>query len=149
MPANPFLQAPSERLAQWKTFRRNLQKIDLDTQINEVAAFWSLPPIGPRAYDPADCASWLTPWEMIHNNQWCRSSVAIAMEHTLRLSGLAADRLRLRLISDPIHDALLVLVVDDDLVLNYDWGSVRRLPLNGHDVISEWQFTDRNYIQLI
>jgi hypothetical protein len=148
MSVNPFLTAPEERLSRWKVFRRSLHGLETTEQLAQVAEFWSKAPLGPRAYDPYDASCWLTPWEMIHHNQWCRSSVAIGMENTLRLSGIDSNRLCLRLITDAIYDALLVLIVDDSFVLNYDWGSVHPLPLSGHEVIREWRFVNRDYFQM-
>ena len=143
---NPFLLAPTERLRHWKDFRRGLTDQNLLNQIASVAEYWSQTPIGPLAYDPDDQTHWLTPWERIYNNQWCRSSVAIGMENTLRLAGINPDRLRLQLCLDEICDLLLVLVVDDTYVLNYDWGSVHSAPLDT-TVIREWKYNGRGYCQ--
>jgi hypothetical protein len=144
---NPFLSPPAERLADWKVFRRRIADSDLTTKLDAVARYWSHAPIGAVAYDPDDASHWLTPWEQLHHNQWCRSSVAIGMESTLRLAGVAPERLALRLISDETSGYLLVLMVDDTYALNYDWGSVRSAPLRGHTVIREWQFAERGYCQ--
>lgn len=145
---NPFLLPPTERLRHWKDFRRELADQPTSAQIAAVAAYWSNTPIGALAYNPDDETGWLSPWERIYNNQWCRSSVAIGMENTLRLAGIEADRLRLQLLADDICDLLLVLIVDDAFVLNYDWGSVRSLPLPESAVIREWRFAGHGYLQL-
>jgi hypothetical protein len=144
---NPFLLAPTERLRHWKDFRRGLMDQDTSNQIAAVAEYWSKTPLGRLAYDPVDETRWLSPWELIYNNQWCRSSVAIGMESTLRLAGITPERLRLQLFTDTIYDVLLVLIVDDTFVLNYDWGSVCSLPLPEHEVIREWRFIGRGYFQ--
>jgi hypothetical protein len=143
---NPFLLAPSQRLAHWKDFRRGLVSLDLTQQLNAIAEYWSHAPIGRLAFNPDDATTWdHNPWEQIYRNDWCRSSVALGMENTLRLIGVAADRLELQLISDEIHDALLVVIIDDTYVLNYSWGSVHFIPIHHHKVIRKWRFAERGY----
>ena len=145
---NPFLLPPAERLADWKRFRTSLVALDAEPQLAAVAAYWAQAPLLSIAYDLDRCHAWPTIWEMIHANAWCRNSVAIGMEATLRLAGLRAD-LILRLIHDrSIQAILLLLVIDDHWVLNYDWGSFRRYPETDHYTISEWRFTGRGYSTL-
>jgi len=142
---NPFLSPPAERLADWKQFRQSLATIDETHQLAAVAAYWANAPLMASADRLDQYARWPTIWEMIHANQWCRNSVAIGMEATLRLAGMAVDRLILRLIHDRIIQAgLLVLVVDDTWLLNYDWGFVRHYT-GEHPVMQSWYFTGRDY----
>lgn len=148
MSNNPFLMSPDDRMTHWKTFRRSLTDLETSKQLELVAQYWSKAPIGPLAYNPENAKQWLTPWEMIHHNQWCRSSVALGMEQTLRLAGMDKDRLTLRLVSDKTNGALLLLIVDGLYVLNYDWGSVFSLPLTGHRVMREWRFAEREYLEI-
>ena len=146
--SNPFLLSPGDRLFHWREFRKSLTGLPLVQQITHIATYWGHTPIGPIAYDPDNAEGWLTPWELIYNNQWCRSSVAIGIDATLRLAGVDPDRLRLHLITDKIHGSLLVLIVDDQFVLNYDWGSVQTIPLPDHKIMRRWRFAERGYIQI-
>lgn len=145
---NPFLLDSGSRLAHWKTFRKDLVNQTLPAQISAVAEYWSKAPLGVCAYDMDTAEDWPNPWELIHNNQWCRSSIAIGMENTLRLAGIANERLTLQLITDDLYQALLVLIIDDTYVLNYAWGSVHVVPFSEHQVIRQWRFADRGYFQL-
>ena len=143
---NPFLLPPAERLADWKQFRNGLPTFNEDHQRAAVAAYWAQAPLLTIAYDLDRCQDWPTIWEMIHANQWCRKTVAIGMEATLRLAGMAIERLTLRLIHDrSIQDVILLLAVDDDWALNYDWGSCCRYPQTDHYIISQWRFAGRGY----
>jgi len=120
--------------------------MDDHQKLREVAAFWAQAPLMSIAYDLEDPSQWPTPWEMIHANEWCRNSVAIGMEATLRLAGVAADRMLLRLIIDrDIQAMLLVLVVDNTWVLNYDWGTVLPYPRTNQHIMHEWRFVYRHY----
>ncbi len=143
---NHFLLPFEERLVHWKEFRKLLATMDDISKFNAVAEYWSKAPLLSLAYDPADSTNWPTPWEMIYRNEWCRSSVAIGMENTLRLSGFSADRMKLELIIDrDIQEMLLVLVIDDSWILNYDWGIVRPYPKTNHTIIRKWTFVNKNY----
>jgi hypothetical protein len=145
---NPFLLASSERRSHWKTFRQGLELLDMPAKLTAVAQYWSQAPLlCQRAYDPDDAAHWPTPWELLHYNRWCRNSIAIGMENTLRLANVSADQLTLQLISDSQNVDLLVLIIDATAVLNYNWGSVQYIPLFNHVVLRQWRFTGRSYIQ--
>ncbi len=146
---NPFLLSPQERLAHWKEFRKSLTQMSETSQLQSVAEYWTHAPIKTIAYDPNNAASWLTPWEMMHANEWCRSSLAIGMESTLRLSGFSSERLKLKLILDrDVQEMLLILTVDLQWVLNYSWGNVVPYPKTNHSVLKEWHFVGKNYISL-
>ena len=141
---NPFLLPPAERLADWRQFRTSLTKIDDDQQISAVATYWAQAPLLRIAYDLD--GNWPTIWEMIYANHWCRNTVAIGMEATLRLAGMHSDRLTLRLINDnDIHEVLLILVIDDRCVLNYDWGYARPFLQTDYSILCEWRYTGRDY----
>lgn len=143
---NPFLLSLDERLRHWKELRNSLVSMDELSCLQTVADFWSKAPLKTIAYDVSDPETWFTPWEMIRNNEWCRSSVAIGMENTLRLSGFSPDRLNLKLILDRnIQEVLLVLIIDDKWVLNYDWGCVRSYQKN-HNVLKSWRFVGKSYL---
>ena len=146
---NPFLLPPGERLADWRHFRTSLPSLSDTQQYAAVAGYWAQAPLLKLAYDLDRCVDWPTIWEMIHANQWCRNTVAIGMEATLRLAGMASERLLLRLIHDRnIQDILLILIVDSHWVLNYDWGSFRSYPATEQCIMREWRFTGRGYSTL-
>lgn len=143
---NPFLLRTEDRLSHWKEFRKSLPSMNENEQLIAVADYWSKAPLGSIAYDLSNALSWTTPWEMISLNSWCRNSIAIGMESTLRLSGFSADRLSLRLIIDrDIQEVLLILVIDETWVLNYAWGCVIPYPKTNHAVMKAWNFVDKTY----
>jgi hypothetical protein len=143
---NPFLLRTEDRLAHWKNFRKSLPLLDEMTQFTSVAEYWSKAPLVSIAYDSFDATTWPTPWEMIRNNEWCRNSVAIGMENTLRLAGFPSNRMTLTLIIDrDIQEILLILIVDRKWVLNYDWGMVLAYPRTDHSVLKTWKFGNKAY----
>lgn len=146
---SPFLLPPHERLAHWKEFRRSLMPMPDDQKLREVATYWANAPLMTIAYDLDKPELWPTPWHMIHANEWCRSSVAVGMEATLRLAGMSADRLLLRHIVDrDIQVMLLVLLVDSTHALNYSWGSVVPYPKTRQQVLREIRYGTKAYYSL-
>lgn len=143
---NPFLLPTAERMADWRCFRASLAKKEEAEKFAAVAAYWAQAPLLTMAYDVEAPRTWPTPWEMMHVNQWCRKSVAIGMEATLRLIGIDSERLTLELMLDrDIQDLLFILKIDDQWALNYDWGSVTTYPKTEHAVIRRIRFSGRGY----
>lgn len=98
------------------------------------------------AYDPEELNTYPTPWEMMSANDWCRNSIAVGMEFTLRLGGWAANRLQIQMIRDyDISDQKLVVIVDGKYFLNYEHGSVTPIPETNRDVLATWAFTGKHY----
>lgn len=145
---NPFLLGPRERLADWKQFRSSLAALSEDEQLKKVVTYWSQAPVANFAYDPERPDTWMTPWEMISEGDWCRASVAIGMEFTLRLAGWSQDRLRLVQIKDyDASDLLFVVEVDGTHYLNYEYGSVVEIPQTRRDQICAWRYDGRRFAQ--
>lgn len=113
-------------------------------QFDAVAAYWAKAPLAPVSREPE---TWPSIWQMMQDNRWCRNSVAVGMEATLRLAGLSAERLTLQWIKDD-QSTLLVLVIDHDCMLNYDWGSVRAVGDVVHTTLRQWRYVDKDYIIL-
>lgn len=143
---NPFLMPPQQLMAQWKALRANLQgKPDLE-QLQDVVDYWSKAPLATMAYDPEALDTYETPWEMMNNNDWCRNSVAVGMEFTLRLAGWAADRMTIKMLRDyDISDQKLVVEIDGKYLLNYEYGAVSEIPSTNHDVLTTWQHSGKRY----
>lgn len=143
---NPFLLPLSQLLQQWKDLRNDLKNKDDDDKLAEVVKFWSYSPLATFAHDPDRLDTYDTPWEMMHQNDWCRNSVAVAMDFTLRLGGVSPDRLRVRMIRDhDVSDQKLVVEVDGKYWLNYEHGTVSAIPNTNWDVLDTWKFSGKKY----
>lgn len=121
----PYLLSTEERLRHWKTFRCSLDETLTDEEhLLATMKYWQQYPMVGRYIDPYDPARWPTPWELLHENQFCRSSLAYMMEQTLLKSADGrwdSDRLRLRYIDDKeLSEEFIVLVIDTKYVINYD-----------------------------
>lgn len=143
---NPFLLGPRERLADWKQLREGLKALPETEQIERVQRYWWQAPVSRFAYDAEDAQSWPTIWEMINENNWCRNSIAIGMEQTLRLSGWDPKRLKLVFIKDhDLSDMMLVVQIDDTYWLNYEHNEVVTIPATNRDVLVCWQHNGKSY----
>ncbi len=146
---NPFLMSPRLLLDDWKNFRTNLASLPEMEQLNAVAAYWGQAPVKTMAYDPEALDTYPTPWEMMGENDWCRNSVAVGMDFTLRLAGWSSDRLSIRMIRDyDISDQKLVVEIDGKYLLNYDHGIAVVIPMTRHDFLTTWRFSGRHYENL-
>ena len=143
---NPFLLGRDERLSDWKALRTSLSQHSEEEQLQMVADYWSRAPLMKRAYDSEVIENWPGPWEMVMAGDWCRDSVAVGMEFTLRLSGWTPDRLSVAMIRDyDLSDQMLSLKIDNRALLNYSIGEVVTHPTTNHDILFEYRFNGRGY----
>lgn len=145
---NPFLLQPRERMADWKAFRKSLPHMSETDQLSQTAVYWSQAPTLKSAYDIEAPQAWTTPWEMVQANNWCRFSLAIAMEFTLRLAGWTKDRMILKFIVDyDLAETFFVLEIDGKVWLNHEYRKVIDIPEN-HEVLCAWSFTGTKYVPI-
>lgn len=143
---NPFLLSPQERLTDWKSFRKTLLELPEQEQLSAVATYWSQAPLATIAHDVERPDTWPTPWEMISEGEWCRNSVAIGAEFTLRLAGWDSSRLTLAMIRDwDVSEMVFVVIIDESKLINYTYGSVSEYPKTRHDLVSKYRFSGRLY----
>jgi len=135
-----FQLSPQGRLTHWRDFRHGIVDQPRDTQLKATAAYWAQAPLDPKVFDLD--GPWPNTWTMLETNNFCRHSLAICIESTLRLVGWSNKRLVLRLIND--STPLLVLVADETLTLNYAWGAVHSGIIT-RPVLRQWQFDERDY----
>lgn len=126
---NPFLFGSDNLIKHWRSIRSQLtlDKTDLQ-QLEIVVEFWSKTPLSSPFLNWDSTESWVGPWEFMSEMNFDESSIAIGMEYTLLLgndSRWTSDRLELQLIlSADKSKQLLVLIVDNTYVLNFNYGNV-------------------------
>ena len=122
---NMFLLPAPERMAAWREFRKSIQNLSEQEQLEAVAKWGAQMPTCNFIIDPDDPKSWPSPWELINDGDFCTSAVAYLMEQTLIILGWDVDRLKLTYVRDVVrHDQMMVLLVDDKWALNYQYGNV-------------------------
>jgi len=121
---NPFMLPEKERMLSWRELRNQIQAAnDLDTKLNLLLQWWSKAPICRYSIDAFDSSEWPTPWELLNENMFCTSAISYMMAQTLALTGFEPSRLKLSFIKGQ-DDERLVLVVDEEITLNYSFGEV-------------------------
>jgi hypothetical protein len=146
---NPFLLPADDRLDHWQEFRKTLGGQPEPMQLAAVAQYWSTAPLRSIAYDCEAPNTWPTIWEMMRAGEWCRNSIAIGMAGTLRLLGVEASRLSIGIIHDTdICAQLMVVRIDTDWLLNYDWCSLTPFPKTNHRWLRRYHWTGRGYLEI-
>jgi hypothetical protein len=125
---NHFLLSPEERLRHWRDFRNTLEPLSGQEQLQKVISYWAKCPIhATMILDPYDPRGWMTPWEILNYGQFCRNTISYMMEQTLLLmaNGHWNDRTALKLLKDDyLSDIILAVIIDDKIVLNYNYNSI-------------------------
>lgn len=117
---NPFLLPPSERLAEWRTFRLALPAFEEMEQLKMVARWVAQAPTSNYVLDYNDTASWPGPWELLNVGDFDDTAKAYLMEQTLIMAGWAPQRFRLHYVRNQSASMeTMVLLVDNKWALNY------------------------------
>ncbi len=111
-----------QRYHEWANFRKSIQGLEKTEAIDKVAKYWANAPIGTRSLDFYDSDSWPTPWEILNQGSFCENSISLLIYYTIKLSDFETN-IRIILIDDG-SDRLIVPIVEDKYVLNYELGEI-------------------------
>ena len=145
---NPFIIDPKSRLAAWKQVRIDVQKSNnIEEKINVALKFWRMAPLENPILDWDDSSKWPTPWELIHNNHFCDSTLSLALAYTLVLSDPESfSDIKLLLITDRLNHIQKIIVKTNNIILNYGWldssPSTILSTVNIHDM---WKFDGKKW----
>jgi len=119
----------SDRLQDWKLFRNTLADQSLKKQLEKVVEYWSNVPYVNFYLDfDLPVEEWPTPWELIHEGDFCRSGIGYLMYKTLELATPEEEQtsdLKLVLIKDLKNKETYVAVLaQDEYLLNYSHAEV-------------------------
>jgi len=114
----------TNKLQQWKNFRNSLEVSS--TAFEDVAQFWSRAPFVSNYLDPFDSKSWPDPWQLIINNKFDDLGIVLGMCYTLQLTERFKDnKFEIHMsMSQLKKDWRYMLLIDDNTVLNWNYGSV-------------------------
>jgi hypothetical protein len=129
---------PDERLKEWRKFRKRIEELSDSECLQEVVDWWKFTPIGSKAIDPYDNEKWPDPWALIHTGNFDENAVALGMAYTLQLMDWPCE---VALVQDSEKRFLgLVVIVDNELILNYNFGTVEKLKELKHcEVLSRYK----------
>jgi hypothetical protein len=119
-------QKTSERVREWASFRRKIQKKTFDDALQETVSLWSYAPIINTCMDFTDHKSWPDPWELLEDSGYDELAKALGMLYTLFLSGHDDHSyvLLIGLNRDQGKYYYIVSIDDGKYILNYKWDSV-------------------------
>ena len=120
---------PEERLREWRSFRREIGQLPMESAIQQTVQLWSYAPYVTH-YLCADLVEdWPEPWTLVHENYYCDLAKALGMLYTLYLCdhwNNSIDNLEIRIYKDTDqHDILnTVWVNTGKYILNFQFNAV-------------------------
>lgn len=114
--------SPSDRLKEWRYFRKKIAEKELFDAMQDVIDWWKLAPLSSRVLDIYDNSTWPDPWELLHNGEYDENSIALGMAYTLSLNDIPCNIL---LVQSRKESYLgLIVFVDEKYILNYTYGEI-------------------------
>lgn len=127
-----------DRMSGWRQKRRELAILDEVEQLNETALFFASTPFGKSTLDLYVPSKWPSPWEILHSGKYCTNEISLMIYYTLRLLPQYENRIHIVLVNDT-EDTYLLPIVDSQLVLNYELGTIRNIDdLHDLKIIAEF-----------
>ena len=148
---NFFNFSPTERILDWRNFRKELKNKEEKEQLEEIAKYWSNIPLKMFSIDWDRPDTWTSPWEMLYEFDLDSNAVAILMEQTLILSGWDALRIKLCYINNIVRkDQTMAVIIDNKYVLNYSVGEVFDLDRVKNDCIFlvKYQYINNQHVEV-
>ena len=134
-----------ERIEKWREFRESLNGLNDEELLNNVAQFFATVPLGARCIDFYTPDSWPTPWELLYHKLYCPSSISLLIYHTLCIA-LGSDRVQI-VLADTGTDRLLIPIVDNKYIFNYELGKVNKIKDHQIEVIDDFADAEIEQVQ--
>ena len=124
----------SGRLAAWRDFRDTLEESDHPFQ--EVVDLWTKAPFRSDYLNPGSPGEWPDPWELVLKSDLDELAISLGMLYTIKLTQRFSDsKCEIHTIaSEEKSKSKYFLIVDDQHVLNLDYGKV-----SGLDAVDSFQ----------
>lgn len=125
-----FDKTYDQQVLVWKEFRRKLETAE--DPINDCIAFYSKAPFTSIHTDPYDETTWPTPWELLHENQYCNFCIVLGICYTLQLTERFKDsNFEIHIdVEKETKERVYLLHLDDKVIgLGDCW--VNKVDLNG------------------
>jgi len=111
----------SDRLAQWKIFRRELDQLPIEEAVIKLNDMWSSAPYVAHYLSADDTENWPDPWELLAENYYCNLAKALGIIYTIYFTGHNNIDIELRVYYDyKTKDRYNVVYIDNGkYILNY------------------------------
>lgn len=118
-----FNKKYEDRLRVWREFRLTLESSN--DPITDVVCFYSKAPMVSIQVDPWEPKSWLGPWELLYENNYCEFSKILAICYTLQLTDSFSDaKFQIHICTNSQNSESKYLLYIDNKVIGYDYDNV-------------------------
>ena len=122
------IQKYEDRLASWQEFRESLETVD--NPLQSVLDYYDQAPRVSINTDPWDNATWPDPWELIHENQYCKFCTVLGICYSLQLTErFKGSNFEIHIGIDRKKSRTVFLLMIDDIVIGWNEGLVNKLEL--------------------
>lgn len=134
-----FDQNETDKLRKWKEFRDSLEHSS--TPFEDVALFWSNAPFVNNYLDPFNPKFWPDPWKLIIDHRFDELGIALGMCYTLQLTErFKGNQYEIHMsMPDTKKERRFVLLVDNDIALNWNFRTVANTNRLPSSLIKIWQ----------
>ena len=109
-----------DRLREWVEFRKKLEASS--DPIQDTVTKYNNAPMVNIQVDPYDKDSWLNPWQLLNENQYCNFARLLGIFYTLNLTTkLSKAPAEIHISKDPKNSEVLYLLYFDNKVIGYDF----------------------------
>lgn len=109
-----------ERLVAWQQFRSSVETSL--TPFEDTVNFFGSAPLVSMQVDPWTLENWPTPWELIHENQYCDFSKILVICYTLQLTDRFTDKdFEIHIYTNNKESTTHYLLFVQEKVIGYDW----------------------------
>lgn len=109
-----------QQLTLWREFRHSLETSS--NPLEDTVNFFRSAPLVAIQVDPWTPENWLTPWELIHENQYCDFSKILAICYTLQLTDCFMDEdFEIHIVTNNKESTTHYLLFVQERVIGYDW----------------------------
>ena len=112
----------------WRDFRKSLDTNNIFDVCNIVIAWWQSAPLVSIAIDPVNSSQWPTPWEMLHQGDFCEDSLALGMSYTIYYANPDIKNELLYITCRKKSLQRLCALIDNKYLLNFEHGVISTLP---------------------
>ena len=112
-----------ERLVAWQQFRLALETSS--RPIEDALEFYKTAPLVTIQVDPWDPGTWLDPWELLYENQYCDFSKILAICYSLQLTErFMTEDFEIHIYTNNEESKTIYLLFFQDKVIGYDWSNI-------------------------
>jgi hypothetical protein len=112
-----------DRLRAWNEFRQSLE--ESDTPLEDTVKFYERAPVVSIQVDPWEPDTWLNPWELLYENQYCEFSKILAICYSLQLTDcFMTEDFEIHICTNDKEASTCYLLFFQNRVVGYEWSKI-------------------------